>query len=281
MVYNNKFVVVVKSRGRVLRERGETVYIPFGSEYSILLKNLESRDAVANVSIDGDDVMDGNEVIVRANSEVELEGFMKGSRTSHKFRFIEKTDQIADYRGNKPADGLVRVAFKFCKQKVAIPEITWYSDPPRYGNYYDPHCFGGGSIYNVTIGDSIGSSTSGGGTKGVASNSCNVTTSNTKGKKLKKSSFTADRAVYSANFANEDGITVKGSKSNQGFVHGWIDTLEDVEHTIVLQLKGKTASKKRVKKPLTVRAKIQCGTCGKKSSSSAKFCSRCSTALFN
>ena len=42
MMYNNKLVAAIKSNGKVLREFGEEVYIPFGSEYSILIKNLHS-----------------------------------------------------------------------------------------------------------------------------------------------------------------------------------------------------------------------------------------------
>ena len=40
MVYNEKLVASVKCNGKVLREDKDTVYLPFGSEYSILLKNM-------------------------------------------------------------------------------------------------------------------------------------------------------------------------------------------------------------------------------------------------
>ena len=39
MMYLQKLAVAVKVNGKVLREVGDTVYIPFGSEYSILIKN--------------------------------------------------------------------------------------------------------------------------------------------------------------------------------------------------------------------------------------------------
>ena len=54
MVYQDKFVVSVKVNGKVLREHDKDhVYLPFGSEYSILLKNLESRKALVTINIDG------------------------------------------------------------------------------------------------------------------------------------------------------------------------------------------------------------------------------------
>ena len=94
MVYNEKFVVVVKCNGKILREIGDVVTLPFGSEYSILLKNLGTRTAVADISVDGKNIMDGSKVIVPVNQDVEIEGFVDGLRTTNKFKFIEKTDQI-------------------------------------------------------------------------------------------------------------------------------------------------------------------------------------------
>ena len=41
-MYLNKVAVAIKSNGKVLREQGDNVYIPFGSEYSIQVKNLNS-----------------------------------------------------------------------------------------------------------------------------------------------------------------------------------------------------------------------------------------------
>jgi hypothetical protein len=95
----------------------------------------------------------------------------------------------------------------------------------------------------------------------------------------------------------KDGITVKGSNSNQTFRYGSIGTLETNKHVLVIQLKGHVPSLNkvggeiidglkrnqdlldRVQKPLSVRDKIACETCGKRSKSSAKFCGNCGTAL--
>jgi len=74
-MYNNKFVASIKCCGKILREDGETVYLPFGSEYSILLKNLETRTAAARIAIDGEDVLDEHMLLVPPYETVELEGF--------------------------------------------------------------------------------------------------------------------------------------------------------------------------------------------------------------
>ena len=59
MMYNNKLAVAIKSAGKVLREfNKDEVYVPFGNEYSIFVKNMNSVRALVKVSIDGVDVGD-------------------------------------------------------------------------------------------------------------------------------------------------------------------------------------------------------------------------------
>ena len=54
-MYNNQLVASLKANGKILREFKDTVYIPFGSEYSFLLKNLNTTRALVNVFIDGEE----------------------------------------------------------------------------------------------------------------------------------------------------------------------------------------------------------------------------------
>ena len=58
MTYNNQFVAVVKVNGKILREINDVVTLPFGTEYSIMLKNLSPNDCVATIEIDGQNVME-------------------------------------------------------------------------------------------------------------------------------------------------------------------------------------------------------------------------------
>ena len=91
MVFNNNFIAVVKCRGKVLREsNGGEVRIPFGSEYSILLKNKSNQRAVVNVEINGDDALSSNQIVIDGNGKLELEGFMDGDGdVTNKFKFID------------------------------------------------------------------------------------------------------------------------------------------------------------------------------------------------
>ena len=88
MVYLKNFVAAVKVAGKVLREQDDIVYIPFGSEYSLLLKNLASTKAVVSVSIDGKDVLSGSGILLKPNESLDLEGFLKNSKVTNRFKLI-------------------------------------------------------------------------------------------------------------------------------------------------------------------------------------------------
>lgn len=128
-MYNNKFIVAVKHKSRIMREIDDIVYLPFGSDYSILLKNQNITKAVADIKIDGIDALDGNSIIVEPNSMLDLEGFMSCNTVTNKFRFIEKTKKIYDYRGSRIDDGTIRVEFRF--ERINI-------EPIFYGPKFDP-----------------------------------------------------------------------------------------------------------------------------------------------
>ncbi len=48
-MHNEKFVACIKVAGKVLKEQKDKVFIPFGSEYSIYLRNLNTVRALVRV----------------------------------------------------------------------------------------------------------------------------------------------------------------------------------------------------------------------------------------
>ena len=113
MMYTNRFVCSVKVNGKILREQSSLVTLPFGSEYTILLKNLNSRRAMVKVSVDGQDATEGTRLIIAPNATLELERFIKNGNFSrgNRFKFIERTAGIEAHRGIKADDGLIRCEF--------------------------------------------------------------------------------------------------------------------------------------------------------------------------
>lgn len=278
-MYSNKLAIAVKSHGRVLREFQDAVYVPFGSEYSILVKNLETVRALVSVSIDGVDVGDGTEFIVRPNSEVELERFIKNGNLNqgNRFKFIERTGSIEQNRGVKIEDGIIRVEFKFEKRvpKTIIHHDVhhtthhYWHDWPTYRPLYTAHdtyrCGSGG--YDHSLADIQCSS-------GLAQNATETfgATAAQVGNVL-RSKGAPIPAV------NEAGITVPGSLSSQSFYIGEDFPTEAESYVMVLRILGETDTGKRVEQAVTVKAKPKCVTCGRVNKSNAKFCQECGTAL--
>ncbi len=247
-MYNQKLVASIKSKGKVLREFKDTVYIPFASEYSILLKNLNTTRAVVNVFIDGENAVPGG-LVIDPGREVDLERWIKNGNLSegNKFKFIERTSAIEDGpRGIKLEDGLIRVEYQFEIPRPILNIPTWSSTTltrgisGSTGDWASPM----GATYSTN----------------ASLNSMNVTAS-------------------AASFKNETGITVPGSKSTQSFQHVTVGALESTVHNIVLRLVGDLGDNKPVEKAVTVKAKPKCVTCGKQNKAHAKFCSECGTAL--
>ncbi len=272
MVFQKNFVVVVKCGGKVLREReGNTVYLPFGSEFALSLKNLNSRRASVLVSIDGTDVLFGKSLILEPNSEVSLERFLRDNDQGNRFKFIQKTKEIADYRGDRIDDGLVRVEYRF---EQAAPEVRvirtdwrdwWYPRPWPHGPWVNPW------ITYTYISCPV---------SGTLTSASSETPSGNIGTQVLCNCSNTGPMAESAQPAPEEGITVPGSISNQGFRQGYIGTLEANSEVITLRLRGYQSGKDvQVNEPLTVKDKFKCATCGRFSKSSAIFCANCGTAL--
>lgn len=269
MVFNANLVAVIKSNGKVLRETGKDtnnfVHMPFGNEYSILLKNLNTVKALVDVEIDGRTAING--LIIQPNSSVELERFFEDNMNKgHRFKFIEKNEDIKNFRSDKVEDGIIRISYKFEKtinktlneiygESFRLGPDKWWEDRIDKFNTRWRERIGTGNF----IGDNTYYSSFMGST--VAGNP------------------TVTRSLNVNKVVNEDGITVEGSESNQSFVHGNFGVPEDEEHVINIQLKGHFPNEGEVKEPLTVDKKIQCKYCGRRYKSSCKYCSNCGAHL--
>ena len=250
-MYHNKLVASLKANGKILREFKDTVYIPFGSEYSFLLKNLNTKRALVNVFIDGEDMTPGG-LVLNEGQEVDLERSIKNGNLTegNRFKFIERTGSVEKHRGIKLEDGLVRIEYQF--ELYETKYQSFFNSNILRGQTYDSH-------YGTTTGDwasPMGATYS---ATNVSLNSLNISAQ--------------------AQSLNDVGITVPGSKSTQSFTTTTMGVLESQKHTIVLKLLGETADNEPVRKPVTVKHKPKCVTCGKQNKATAKFCTECGTAL--
>ena len=302
MVYSHQFVCAVKVDGSILRESAGAVAIPFGSEYSIYLKNMATVRAMVKVEIDGTDVTEGTWLVINPNSNLDLERFLRNGNLSggNRFKFIKRTGKIEQHRGVKAEDGLVRIEYKF--EKLPDPEVHthhyhhnhwpyyyyWYPYYPYYPNYpYNPSYPSWRTSYTINS-NTLGSAEGGGvhtqafnvSKHGSDVSNANVAFTNTSGSlRSKGMKSEVNRFASSAKeFSPNPGITVEGSQSNQRFFDaGWFPT-EETSHIIVLKLFGAVKGR-AVKEAVTVKTKTRCVTCETVNKSGVKFCKECGTSL--
>jgi len=270
----------IKVNGKVLREFKDTVYVPFGSEYTILLKNINTVRALVNVYIDNDNVVPGG-LVLNVGQECDLERAIRNGNMSegNKFKFIERTGGVEAHRGIKLEDGLIRVEYQF--EKVISPPI-W---PHHSKSYYDgggdtwgtpirsnsiPLGGNGGYPFNNIGGRGSSSVCGGGGSYSAGLNNMSYSVG---------SIMTQSATLSSALPQNDVGITVAGGKSEQRFITASNFQVDPEKFNIILKLLGETAENKVICTPITVRSKPKCVTCGKNNKFTSKFCSGCGTAL--
>lgn len=204
MMYRNHYVLAIKDQSkRVLREIDGKVYLPFNSEYSVLLKNRNSVDALCKVSIDGTDVLGSDELLVPAGLSVDLERFLvDGNALSGKrFKFVPVTDsQVQDPTSG--SNGIVEVQF-----------WATFSDVPSgvcrsFGKSIHPNS--GASLDNVMYANQVGAH--------------------------------ADSISFAASVDTTPaaaGATVAGSVSNQRFNYVYNKTKVGLPTVLRLQLLGR------------------------------------------
>ena len=275
-MYGNKLAAAIKVNGKVLREFKDTVYIPFGSEYSILIKNLNSVRTVVNIYLDGDNVVPGG-LVIDPGREVDLERWIKNGNLSegNRFKFIERTEAIENGpRGIKLEDGLIRIEHQFEIPRPVINIPTWTTTTTTWNS--TPYYGASGSTASFNVNGVMRSvDTSKGETVRAMASAATAAT-------LNSMNITASGATHDG-MATMDwcdtGITVPGSKSEQKFSTVTMGTLESTVHNMVIKLLGDLGNNKPVTKPVTVKHKPKCVTCGKQNKAHAKFCVECGTAL--
>jgi hypothetical protein len=306
MVYSpNKVVACIKVNGKVLRENLNAVTLPFGSEYSIFIKNLNPTRIKVRVSVDGTDATEGCWLVVDPNSELDLERFIKNGNMDkgNRFKFIERTEAVENGpRGIKAEDGLIRIEYQveIVKPKpVVVEEHHHHHHHDHWDNPWDTRPWRpsspwtlGGTYGNDDLKKSspVRSSSSKVSMKSMRSLSSIdametsfMDTSATCDANVETLSSDADSILTAGAGAaasapvSDIGITVAGSESNQSFkwVAGFATGNSEV---IVIQLRGQIAGKV-VTKAVTVETKLKCVTCGKTQKSTEKFCGQCGTAL--
>lgn len=282
MMYKDTMVLAVKANGRILREEEDSVKLPFGQEYSILVKNLNSVRALVRIEIDGTDVTGGTQIIVPANGSVDLERFIKAGNMTEglRFKFIERSSKIENGpRGIKVEDGLIRVQFEFEREQAKIQPHPVYRQQ-AFGPTFGTDLVANNEHWHDGM-TTCASTTAMGIARGISSDAFMNNVS--KGQAFVSASAASDyqtrEVKTSSGIVNNDkGITVGGSVSDQKFVQGsWFPT-DGQKHVMIMKLLGEINGK-TVTAPVTTKTIQVCETCGTKNKVSSRFCGECGTGL--
>lgn len=245
-MYKQGIVVAIKVNGSALREVGELTYLPFGSEYSVFINNLNNRRAQVSVFIDGQDQLDGDTLVLAPYQSIDLKRSIKKGNLNqgNAFKFIERSAAIENHRGIKAEDSIVRVSVQMEKiERVTYPTVTR-----------------GMSIPSIT----------------GAAVSKSAYASNDFGTYATTQVNTLSASVVQPQSAT--GITVPGSVVEQQFRTAESFDVELSRIELAIKMVGEIEARP-VQKALYTSSKLTCSSCGTVSPSTAKFCGECGTSL--
>lgn len=262
-MFKNNFVMAIKANGKILREFDNITYLPFGSEYSIILKNLSDKRAKVKITIDGNDVI-GSHLILDKKSDIEVKRFIKNGNleTGNSFKFIEKTEKIEKYRGNKIDDGIISVEVEFEKENCIQPKpySPYREDPKPWEptNPWEDRRWRGDVWYSYYTKEF------------PISDKTMCSDSNTKN---------YSRGILRSASANIEGITAPGSINDQKFISVPDINGDGKKFTLSLQLKGEIKNGETINKVVSVKKLIRCSICGTYVKQIAKFCHECGASV--
>lgn len=261
-MFNKNLVMAIKAGGKVLREFNNSVYVPFGSEYTIFLKNLSTKRAKVLVSIDGEDALDGHSLILSPNENLELKRFIKNGNMSsgNAFKFIEKTAKVEKHRGNGEFDGLITVQYEFERELINIQGRAYTGT--QYPDYYITDSSSRGFVDNKSI---------------YTAYSCSVNNSYSFSDSEPQVLASTKNTLKSPQ--NTAGVTAPGSITEQKFVQASSFYGDGVRNTMTVQLEGLVEGQVEIHKPVTVTRLKRCGMCGTSVRQVAKFCHECGASV--
>ena len=242
MAFANSYVASILVNDKPQREFNSNgkrmVKMPFNSEYKIRLKNQTSLKTLVNITIDGAQVVYGDEhqIVLNPKQSLDLERFIIELDKGNKFKFVKQGLLGKEGHFDPTTNDLGKIRVEFIPEKEVQLRLggltdyrTTYSPPWPHHQTVSPAIF-----YSSAMGIATNSSLIGGQSNGamaMASNSISLNND----KPCSETSLGRPTEKCSL------GGTVEGSESNQQFVTaqgpllGW-DTSKTT--TIEINLSG-------------------------------------------
>lgn len=237
---SNNFNLWIIVNGNEQRIVNDTVYIPFGTEYAIRVRNNNDVRAQFGLEIDG--LENPDRFVIGPHETVTIERFLEGNlKNGSRFKFVSENNAAVQNPGSSQ-NGKIRV--KFWKELIPL------APTPTHWGYKRSR------PWIWTSDDSIRYSTTST-TPFLMNASANSVVD-----------AYADSVFGSCVNDSQIGATIEGSKSNQEFTTVSRFPVEFVPTVLELTLRGAT--------PAEINSKVKyCSQCGTKTTKNANYCSSC------
>jgi len=287
MMYNNNFVASILVNGRISKEDGNVVKVPFGNEFAVRLRNKLNNPAAVDLYVNGTRVNQVGQLLIPANSHLDIDRWVFADKTDRKLIFVKSGDSRVSEPGESE-NGHVEARFYELNDSIQTIEThihhhdywpyyiyvdRYYAYPKPYMPYIHPEiiwCDTGYTISNITLAGGRGRGTSAGSITLRSSSDLNTavygsndTSSYIAGGMNSVCSSVSDNIALTSNGAVAEGDKVDTKKEFEKF------------NKPVGMLKGTPTIMKLILQGYSIPKSNKCKKCGNMKRTDDKFCSRC------
>lgn len=266
-MHNNNVTLAIMVDGKSLYEDKSNVFIPFGTEYQIFVKNNNDFDIYVkvNVSLFNDDIF-----LVRAKSKRTIKGFSEDD-VFYSFRFIEKIKEIVDNKANRFSGSDISINVYRKDNPLETLTTRRIADEP-FGTKIFTHGLGT-SIHDIAFNQknkpSIANTTE------IDPNKVSISYDNTSSDLQLNGSTNSISPEIAASLS---GIQTYGKPVDES-----IDLINIGNRMSIASFNflfiGVDSSGHKITKPLYSKDIINCKVCNSKSKPSENYCSKCGSFI--
>ncbi len=268
-MHTNKVSLAILVDDKPLYEKEGKVFIPYGSNYKVLIKNNNPFDIIANIALDMN--FSNDSFLIKAKSKRTIKGFSYDD-DFYGFRFVEKTKEIEKNRMNSLLNGTISISlfenkpddllalrfggrnpFETTKINPQNPLVPMFPEPTNLPNPFN---------FDKNDVDFYGSTN-------------NI-----------REDFITDGVSINDVILNSDSLSVGKSKGANVF-GAPVDETANVEQysninllgSVCYTLFGEDSDSNKIIKPIFAKDNIECTACGSKSKPNDKYCSKCGSFI--
>lgn len=252
-MYKEKVIASIIANSKSVIENNGLSYVPFDTEYGILVKNKDLNGIVVDIYVDGK--KEYANIIIEGGSSYVFDRNQDG----YKYKFLKATDAVKKHNRNKPI-GEVEVVFR--KEMITL-------------NSYQPTIFYNNNVWGDGAVGAGGSPNLGGGSGGGISRSASA-------RRVDITCSASPSFAAPVNTVSNEGQGFTGAGNLDDapeFIPEYNRRFSHIKTSIKLKLSGSYDDVNPVTTVYRGRDKIVCDHCGTLQSVGNNYCKECGTNL--